>query len=172
MGIGRAIGTPLARKGAHVVGVARGRPDLERFLEEARAFSPQSSVFPADVADPEAVTGLFEAIHDRYARRGRIVNVVSGAGRSPLGREGAYCASKAAITAFSESISYELEPFGVQVQVLYPGYVPGTRMAEEAARAPDLPATGRASPTDRPIAMIQDVASFLRYFGGGLPDRG
>ena len=82
------------------------------------------------------VNSSLAVIPDMVSRgSGRIVNVVSAAGRSPIGREPAYCASKAAITAFSESISYELEPLGVRVQVLYPGYVGGTRMAREAARA-------------------------------------
>lgn len=68
-------------------------------------------------------------------RAGRIVNVSSAAGRSPVPGTAAYCASKAAINAFSESISYELEPHGVRVQVLFPGYVPGTRLTDGAAAA-------------------------------------
>lgn len=68
-------------------------------------------------------------------RFGRIVNVSSAAGRSPVPGTAAYCASKAAIIAFSESISYELEPHGVRVQVLFPGYVLGTRLTRGAAEA-------------------------------------
>ena len=66
---------------------------------------------------------------------GRIINVSSAVGRSPVPGEAAYCASKAAMIAFSESISYELEPKGVRVQVLFPGYVPTTGIAIEARRA-------------------------------------
>src|SRR5437870_7789310 len=65
---------------------------------------------------------------------GRIVNVSSAVGRSPVPGEAAYCASKAAMIAFSESISYELEPKGVRVQVLFPGYVPTTGIATQARR--------------------------------------
>ena len=65
---------------------------------------------------------------------GRIVNVSSAVGRSPVPGEAAYGASKAAMIAFSESISYELEPKGVRVQVLFPGYVPTTGIATQARR--------------------------------------
>ena len=65
---------------------------------------------------------------------GRIVNVSSAVGRSPVPGEAAYGASKAAMIAFSESISYELEPKGVRVQVLFPGYVPTTGIAMQARR--------------------------------------
>src|SRR5438132_9692147 len=65
---------------------------------------------------------------------GRIVNVSSAVGRSPVPGEAAYGASKAAMIAFSESISYELEPKSVRVQVLFPGYVPTTGIAMQARR--------------------------------------
>lgn len=63
---------------------------------------------------------------------GWIVSTTSGAGRAPIPSAGAYAASKAAVVAFSEAISYELEPAGVRVKVLSPGFVPGTRMARGA----------------------------------------
>jgi short-subunit dehydrogenase len=62
---------------------------------------------------------------------GDIVNVSSAAGRSPVPGTAAYCASKAAIIAFSESMSYELASRGVRVHVLFPGYVP-TRLSTKA----------------------------------------
>src|SRR5438132_1235873 len=66
---------------------------------------------------------------------GRIVNVASAVGRSPVPGEAAYAASKAAMIAFSESISYELAPKGIRVQVLFPGYVADTRIAVQARAA-------------------------------------
>lgn len=55
---------------------------------------------------------------------GVIVNVSSDSARAPEAREGAYAASKAAISAFSESVAHEMAPRGVHVHVLYPGWVP------------------------------------------------
>jgi NAD(P)-dependent dehydrogenase (short-subunit alcohol dehydrogenase family) len=56
--------------------------------------------------------------------RGVIVNVSSDSARAPEPKQGGYAASKAAISAFSESIAHEVAPAGVLVHVLYPGWVP------------------------------------------------
>ncbi len=55
---------------------------------------------------------------------GVIVNVSSDTARAPEPRQGAYAASKAAISAFSESVAHEVADWGVHVHVLYPGWVP------------------------------------------------
>jgi short-subunit dehydrogenase len=65
-------------------------------------------------------------------RRGVIVNVSSDVGRAPGPGECAYGASKAALSAFSESLSYQTEGKGVHIHVLYPGWVP-TEMSTGAA---------------------------------------
>ena len=67
-------------------------------------------------------------------RRGVVVNVSSDTGRAPGPGETAYGASKAALSAFTESISYETEGRGVHVHVLYPGWVP-TAMGAGAVNA-------------------------------------
>jgi len=55
---------------------------------------------------------------------GVVVNVSSDTARAPEPKQGAYAASKAAISAFSESVAHEVAPRGVHVHVLYPGWVP------------------------------------------------
>jgi len=55
---------------------------------------------------------------------GVVVNVSSDTARAPEPRQGAYAASKAAISAFSESVAHEVAARGVHVHVLYPGWVP------------------------------------------------
>ena len=55
---------------------------------------------------------------------GVVVNVSSDTARAPEPRQGAYAASKAAISAFSESVAHEVASRGVHVHVLYPGWVP------------------------------------------------
>ena len=55
---------------------------------------------------------------------GVVVNVSSDSARAPEPKQGAYAASKAAISAFSESVAHEVAPHGVLVHVLYPGWVP------------------------------------------------
>jgi len=56
-------------------------------------------------------------------RRGVVVNVSSDSGRAPSPHEAAYSASKAALSAFTESLSYETEGTGVHLHVLYPAWV-------------------------------------------------
>ena len=70
----------------------------------------------------------------RKQQSGCIVNLSSTAGRFPLPRGAAYAASKAAISAFSESLSYEVKKDRIQVLVVYPGFVPETDMAQEHMR--------------------------------------
>jgi short-subunit dehydrogenase len=55
---------------------------------------------------------------------GIIVNVSSDGGRLPSPGPGAYPSSKAALSAFSESISFRLGPRGVHVHVVYPAFMP------------------------------------------------
>lgn len=55
---------------------------------------------------------------------GAVVNVSSDHGRAPGPGTPAYCASKAAISAFTESLAHEVAGTGVHLHVLYPGWVP------------------------------------------------
>lgn len=63
----------------------------------------------------------------RTQRSGVIVNVSSVVTWAPLPFGGAYTSSKAAVSALSESLHYELAPFGVRVVLVEPGPYPTTR---------------------------------------------
>ena len=54
---------------------------------------------------------------------GIVVNVSSDGGRLPSPGPGAYPSSKAALSAFSESVSFRLGPRGVRVHVVYPAFM-------------------------------------------------
>jgi short-subunit dehydrogenase len=54
---------------------------------------------------------------------GMIVNISSGAGRFGYPGGSAYVSTKFALEGLSESISYELEPFGIKVALVEPGFV-------------------------------------------------
>lgn len=70
--------------------------------------------------------------HLRARGTGAIVNVTSSAGIAPMPLVAAYTASKYAIEGFSESLSYELAPFGIRVKLVEPGLSPGTSFAANA----------------------------------------
>jgi NAD(P)-dependent dehydrogenase (short-subunit alcohol dehydrogenase family) len=63
----------------------------------------------------------------RTQRSGVIANVSSVVTWAPLPFAGAYTSSKAAVSALSESLHYELAPFGVRVVLVEPGPYPTTR---------------------------------------------
>ena len=77
--------------------------------------------------------------------RGIIVNVSSDGGRLPSPGPGAYPSSKAALSAFSESISFRLASKGVHVHVVYPAFMP-TELGLEAPRARPAPAAAPDGP--------------------------
>ncbi|PKN52089.1 MAG: short-chain dehydrogenase [Deltaproteobacteria bacterium HGW-Deltaproteobacteria-13] len=54
-------------------------------------------------------------------RSGKIVNMSSVSGVLPTPFAGAYCSTKAAFTAFSDSLRMELAPFGITVVIVQPG---------------------------------------------------
>jgi short-subunit dehydrogenase len=52
-----------------------------------------------------------------------IVNISSISGVMPSAFAGAYCASKAAVNAWSDTLRIELKPFGIQVVTVQPGAI-------------------------------------------------
>jgi short-subunit dehydrogenase len=56
--------------------------------------------------------------------KGHILNLSSVLGLVGFPLAGAYCATKYAIEGFSESLSYELKPFGIKVTLIEPGGYP------------------------------------------------
>jgi hypothetical protein len=59
----------------------------------------------------------------RERRSGTLVGVASVAAIRGLPGHGAYCASKAAVVSYCESLRGECRPFGLKVVTLLPGYV-------------------------------------------------
>ena len=59
----------------------------------------------------------------RKQRSGRILNLSSGAGLFGYPGGSAYVSTKFAVEGLSESIAFELEPFGIKVILIEPGFV-------------------------------------------------
>lgn len=76
--------------------------------------------FDVNVFSPMAL--IRSVLPGMVARRsGRIVNISSVSGVMPTPFAGAYCASKAALNALSDSLRMELAPLGIQVTTVQPG---------------------------------------------------
>lgn len=71
--------------------------------------------------------------HFRQNKAGVIVNISSGAGVFTLPMLSLYCASKFALEGFSEALSYELLPLGIQVRIVEPGGVVSTNFGQRSA---------------------------------------
>jgi short-subunit dehydrogenase len=59
----------------------------------------------------------------RLQKSGTIVNISSGAGQVGFPGISAYVSTKFAVEGFSESLMYELSPFGIKVIIIEPGVV-------------------------------------------------
>ncbi|MFL6361038.1 MAG: SDR family oxidoreductase [Nitrososphaeraceae archaeon] len=78
----------------------------------------------------------------REQRSGKIVNITSMGGRIAIPLDSIYHATKFALEGLSESIQYELEPFGIKVILVEPGAVGSNfwknwRMAAKASNSSD-----------------------------------
>lgn len=109
-----------------------------------------------------AYAGMLAVLPGMRARRhGVIANMSSDDARSPGPGAGDYCASKAALSAATESLAYEAMHDGVRLHVIYPGWVP-TEMGLYAVQS-----GGLAMPP-RPARRTEEQVSrlVLRRLGG------
>jgi NAD(P)-dependent dehydrogenase (short-subunit alcohol dehydrogenase family) len=61
-------------------------------------------------------------------KSGAIVNISSVAGRQGMGTRSAYCSSKFAIIAFTQSLASEAGRYGIRVNAIAPGAIEGKRI--------------------------------------------
>ncbi len=67
-GIGRAVALELARRGAHIVAVARSQGALEELDDEIKAMGATATLVPLNLTDFEALDRLGAAIAERWGR--------------------------------------------------------------------------------------------------------
>ena len=74
-GIGRAIALELARAGfAVAINFVRAQAEADETARRVQAEGVEAEIFQADVADPEAVQGMFTALDRRFGRLSALVN--------------------------------------------------------------------------------------------------
>ncbi|HKY29896.1 MAG TPA: SDR family NAD(P)-dependent oxidoreductase [Pyrinomonadaceae bacterium] len=70
--------------------------------------------------------------------QGQLVAISSLAAYRGLPKSAAYCASKAALSAFFESLRLDLEPKGIAVTIIHPGFIKTPLTAGREAKMPFL----------------------------------
>ncbi len=96
----------------------------------------------------------------RKQKSGKIVNVSSGAGRIGFPGMSAYVSSKFALEGLSESMSYELEPFGIKVVIIEPGVI-RTNFKKNSVMSKKSLDNSSISPYSSIIQKIDSSISFM-----------
>lgn len=78
-GASRGIGAAIARLGGQAgyrvaINAFASRDAADRLADDIRRDGSDAAVFPADIGDPAAVRGLFEAVDRRFGRLDALVN--------------------------------------------------------------------------------------------------
>ena len=92
---------------------------------------------------------------------GRVINIVSCAGRVPIPSVGIYGGSKSALAIMANTLRLELEPAGVDVLNIYPGTVDSDfeeKACRERQRPGLCPQGGCGRPVDEIVKMIMEAA--------------
>lgn len=106
------------------------------------------------------VAATFHPFVDAMVQRGSgtLVGIGSVAGIRGLPGHGAYCASKAAVIAYCESLRGEMRPHGVRVVTICPGYIDTPLTRQNRYRMPFLMQAGDFA--DQAFRTIQAGASY------------
>ena len=99
--------------------------------------------------------------HMREAHQGLIINVSSLAGRLTFPYFGIYCASKHALEAYSQSLRYELAPFGIEVSINEPGPFGTGLLYSGPKEKEDKVLKGYGDHQDVPMAMLKNFEGFF-----------
>jgi short-subunit dehydrogenase len=86
-----------------------------------------------------AANSVAAVVSDMVAKgRGHLVVISSLAAYRGLPKSAAYCASKAAVSAFFESLRLDLQPRGIDVTIIHPGFIKTPLTAGRHAQMPFL----------------------------------
>jgi NAD(P)-dependent dehydrogenase (short-subunit alcohol dehydrogenase family) len=92
----------------------------------------------------------------RKQKSGIIVNMSSGAGRFGYPNGSAYVSTKFALEGLSESIAYEVEPFGIKIVLVEPGFV-RTNFSNVVAKKSQSTNSQYSKMTEKMAASIEQM---------------
>jgi len=142
--------------------IAKDFPSLNVLINNAGIMRPENlNRVPADLTDAEAIieTNLLAPIRLtasllpllKKQPRSTIMTVSSGLAFLPMAITPTYCATKAAIHSYTQSLRYQLKDTGVEVLELIPPYVATDLMGARQANDP------RAMPLAEFIAEVMQI---------------
>jgi NAD(P)-dependent dehydrogenase (short-subunit alcohol dehydrogenase family) len=93
--------------------------------------TPMRTVHEVFATNTFGTMAMLQAALPSFRARGAgvLVNVTSSVTLARMPLAAAYAASKAAVDAFTASLAFELEPFGIRTKMVLPGYGPTTAFA-------------------------------------------
>ena len=122
----------------------------ENFLEAPKYLSDAEAIITTNLLGPIRLTAaLLPSL--RTQPRATIMNVSSGLAFVPLAMTPTYCATKAAIHSYTQSLRYQLKATKVEVIELIPPYVQTTLMGDQQADDPN------AMPLNEFITEVMDI---------------
>ncbi|ANI84725.1 SDR family oxidoreductase [Kosakonia oryzae] len=138
---------------------------------ELTSFATAQQLMNTNVLGTLSLTQAFLPLM-REAKSGVIINVSSSVTTRAMPLIGLYRASKAALNAWSESLSLEVRPFGIRVHIVLPGRSPETKFGENARAhfaGMDDPAYGQivkefiqmVGESNSPVTHADDVAKAI-----------
>jgi short-subunit dehydrogenase len=142
--LARAGADFTARFGTPEIVIANAGVSRGTLTDEARDLPAFRTVFDTNVLGMVQTFVPFVAAM-RSARIGTLVGIASVAGFRGLPGAGAYCASKAAVISYLESLRIELRGSGVGVVTICPGFIATPMTAKNPYSMPFLLTPDRAA---------------------------
>lgn len=140
-----------------------------RFSLLDMAFADWDRVFGVNLRAPFVLSREMAKLMITEGKKGSIVNISSGAARKMNQNSVPYCTSKTAIERLSKGFALELAEYGIRVNVVEPGFAPGSEVSElsddyVANMLKNIPLGRSSGPEDAPGAiayLCSDKASFI-----------
>jgi 3-oxoacyl-[acyl-carrier protein] reductase len=126
-------------------------------------------VFGVNVRAPFIISREMAKLMIADKRKGSIVNISSGASRQMRNGSVPYCTSKTALERLSKGLALELAAYGIRVNVVEPGFAPGSTVSELSDEyvtnmLKRIPLGRSSGPNDAPSAiayLCSEKASFI-----------
>ena len=165
----------IAREGGADIVIASAGVSAGTLTERPGDLAEFGHIFAVNVTATVATFAPFIDTMKRDTGRRRLVAIGSVAGIRGMKGAGAYCASKSAVHTYAESLRLELQPHGIRVVTIAPGYIdtpmtrqnhfpmpflmPVDRFAAAAARAIDAGTSYRVIPW--PMGIVTKLLRLL-----------